>query len=822
MRDLEALVDEMSLEEQVSLLSGQDNWSVPGVARLGFGRLKVSDGPNGARGGGSLVGGVSAAAFPVGIALGATWNTALLKEIGAALATETRSKDARVLLAPTVNIQRSVANGRNFECYSEDPILTARLATAYITGLQDNGVSATIKHFAGNESEIERTTASSEIDERSLREVYLIPFEAAVKTAGTWAIMSSYNKINGTYSAENHWLLTEVLREDWGYDGIVMSDWFGSRTTAPTINAGLDLEMPGPTRDRGQKLVDAVKAGEVAPDTIRRSALRLLKLFERTGALDSTEEKPEQADDRPEHHDLIRRAGAEATVLLKNDGVLPLDTAGSGKIAVIGPNARHARIMGGGSARIDPHYSITPWDGLVSALGEERLSYTEGATNHRFEEVIKAPFKAEFFGNTSFEGAPVRVDQLDSSYGFFNETVVEGDLDWRNFSVRISGTYVPAASGIHSLGAYAAGYMKVFVDGKLVVDLGADKWQKGRTFFEEGCDEVVGEVELTAGTAHEIVIELVSKPYLNLIFTAFSVGIGFPLGDAAITEAAALARDAETALVFVGRSEEWDTEGSDLASIVLPGRQNELVSAVAAANPKTIVVLQTGGPIEMPWVNEVAGVIEAWYPGQEAGNAIADVLLGKAEPGGRLPQSFPVRWNDNPTHSQDPEVYPGLDGKMRYEEGVFVGYRHYDRTGIAPLFPFGFGLSYSRFELTGFEVEDLMEAEGVIRVHAGIRNVGDRAGSTVVQIYVRDVEAGIARPHKELKGFAKLALDANDGRTVSIDLTPRDFAYFDVVGRNWRIEAGTFEILAGFSAGDIVAGKTIELGERTLPVGGPL
>ncbi len=822
MRDLEALVDEMSLEEQVLLLSGQDNWSVPGNARLGFGQLKVTDGPNGARGGGSLVGGVSAAAFPVGIALGATWNTALLNEIGAALATETRSKDARVLLAPTVNIQRSVANGRNFECYSEDPILTARLATAYITGLQDHGVSATIKHFAGNESEIERTTASSEIDERSLREVYLIPFEAAVKTAGTWAIMSSYNKINGTYSAENRWLLTEVLRDDWGYDGIVMSDWFGSRTTAPTINAGLDLEMPGPTRDRGGKLVAAVKAGEVSPQTIRLSALRMLKLYERTGALDTIETVPETADDRPEHRALIRRAGAEAAVLLQNNGALPLDSAGAGRIAVIGPNAKRARVMGGGSAQLNPHYAVSPWDGLAAVVGADRLSYAEGCTNHRFEQVIKGPFKAEFFGNETFDGEPVQITEFDSAHAFFNETIAEAELDWKRFSVRFTGSYAPAASGVHRVGAYVAGYMKVYVDGALIVDLGPGKWRKGHTFFEEGCDEVVGEVNLTEGTAHEIVVELTSKTSDNLFFTAFSVGIGLPLGDAAIAEAAAAAGKAETALVFVGRSGEWDTEGSDLANIVLPGRQNELVAAVAKANPNTIVVLQTGGPIEMPWLGEVAGVIQAWYPGQEAGNAIADVLFGTAEPGGRLPQSFPVRWNDNPTHSQDPEVYPGLDGKVRYEEGVFVGYRHYDRTGIAPLFPFGFGLSYTQFELTGFEVEDRFDSEGVVRVHVGVRNTGERAGSSVVQIYVRDVEAAVPRPQKELKAFAKLALEANDGRSVSFDLSSRDFAYFDVAARNWRVEAGVFEILAGFSAADIGASKVIEIGERTLPVGGPL
>jgi beta-glucosidase len=820
MRDLEALVDEMSLEEQVALLSGRDAWTIAGNARLGFGALKVSDGPNGARGGGSLIGNTRAASFPVGIALGATWNTELVAKIGAALADEAKSKRARVLLAPTVNIQRSVTNGRNFECYSEDPILTARLAAAYIGGLQEKGIGATIKHFAGNESEIERTTASSLVNERALREVYLVPFEAAVKIAGTWAIMSSYNKLNDVYAAENRWLLTKVLREDWGYDGIVMSDWFGSRTTAPTINAGLDLEMPGPTRDRGQKLVDAVAKGEVAPETVRLSALRMLRLFERTGALDvAGEPLAEVADNRPEHRDLIRRAGAEAMVLLKNENVLPIDPAATGRIAVIGPNARTARIMGGGSARINPHYRVSPWDGLQSALGENRLVYAEGCSNHRFEDTVKGTFNAEFYDNLSFAGAPVHVENHEDTIGFYLDKgrLADGKVDPQAFSARYSGSYAATRSGVHRVGVYAAAYVKVFIDGKLVTDA-ASNWRKGRTFFEEGCDEVIGEIALEAGRTYAVVIELTPKSTDNLHFIAFAVGIGCPLGDEDIAEAARVAADAELALVFIGRSDEWDTEGSDLAGIALPGRQNELVAAVARANPRTVVVLQTGGPVEMPWIGDVAGLIEAWYPGQEAGNAIADVLIGKAEPGGRLPQSFPVRWQDNPTHSQDLEVYPGLNGKVRYEEGVFVGYRHYDRTGIAPLFPFGFGLSYTRFEFSGFEVENLMDAEGIVRVHAGIRNTGTRAGSSVVQIYVRDIAASVPRPHKELKAFAKLALDANDGRTVTFDLKARDFAFFDVAAQCWRIEAGTFEILAGFSAADIQASAEVTLAAATLPL----
>ena len=375
---IEKILDEMTLAEQVALLSGEDFWSLPAIPRLGIGKLRVTDGPNGARGGGSLIGGVKSASFPVGIALGATWDPALVREIGAALGEEAKSKGAHVLLGPTINIHRSVTNGRNFECFSEDPILTAELAVAYVEGLQAQGVAATPKHFAGNESEIQRTTINSEIDERSLREVYLLPFEAVVKRAAPWAIMSSYNKLNGTYTAEHRWLLTEVLRDEWGFDGLVMSDWFGSRSTAPTVNAGLDLEMPGPPRDRGAKLVAAVEAGEVSPATVRERARNVLRLMQRTGAFDAPVSITERADDRPAHRALIRRAGAAAAVLLKNDGVLPLDPGSTGRIAVIGPNAKVAQIMGGGSAQLNPHYRISPWEGSGGGAGRGTPGFCRG------------------------------------------------------------------------------------------------------------------------------------------------------------------------------------------------------------------------------------------------------------------------------------------------------------------------------------------------------------------------------------------------------------------------------------------------------------
>jgi beta-glucosidase len=814
---IEHLADQMTLDEKVSILSGEDFWSVPSIPRLGIGKLRVSDGPNGARGGGSLIGGVKSASFPVGIALGATWNVDLVKQIGAALADEVKSKGAHMLLAPTVNIHRSVTNGRNFECYSEDPVLSGELAVAYIVGLQGQGIGATIKHFVGNESEIERTTISSEIDERSLREIYLIPFEWAVKKADTWGVMSSYNRLNGTFTSEHNWLLTDVLRGDWGYDGIVMSDWFGSHSTAETVNAGLDLEMPGPPRDRGQKLIDAVKSGTVSEATLRERVINMLRLMQRVGSLDDHSEWQEKADDRPEHRALIRRASAEAAVLLKNNGTLPLK--GDGSIAVIGPNAKIAQIMGGGSAQLNAHYRISPWQGLVSALGEDRLRYAPGCTNHRFEPVLKGDFKVEYFANETLAGEPAHVADQDEAQAFWIGHIADGKVDPLHFSARLSGSFTPETSGTHRVGIYSAGFAKVYVDGKLIADAWTN-WSKGRTFFEEGCDEVVGTIELEAGRAHAVVIEFATKAFATLGLAAFAAGIGKPLGDEAIAEAVRIARNADTAVVFIGRNGEWDTEGSDLPSIDLPGRQNELVAAIANANPNTIVVMQTGGPVEMPWIGSVAALIQAWYPGQEAGNAIADVLVGAAEPSGRLPQTFPVRWADNPAHSQDREVYPGVEGKVRYEEGIFVGYRHYDRLGMTPLFPFGFGLGYASFAVSYLTVDDTeFEAEGNVMVGVTVTNTSDRDGAAVVQLYVSDDAASDPRPAKELKAFRKVQLKAGESRQLTMTLDARAFAFYRVQAKHWLVEDGSFTLRVGLSSVELpLTAKVVRKTTLMLPV----
>ncbi|MDR6901996.1 glycoside hydrolase family 3 C-terminal domain-containing protein [Rhizobium miluonense] len=809
---IDDILDRMTLEEQVSLLSGADFWTTVPVERLGVPKIKVTDGPNGARGAGSLVAGVNAACFPVAIALGATWDPALVERMGVALAGQAKSKGASVLLAPTVNIHRSDLNGRNFECYSEDPMLTAALAVAYIQGVQSQGIAATIKHFAGNESEIERQTMSSDIDERALREIYLPPFEQAVKKAGVMAVMSSYNRLNGTYTSEHPWLLTKVLREEWGFDGIVMSDWFGSHSTAATVNAGLDLEMPGPTRDRGEKLVAAVGNGEVKPETVREAARRILTLLERVGAFEKVPDLSEHALDLPEDRALIRKLGAEGAVLLKNDGILPLQKAGLGHVAVIGPNAAEARVMGGGSAQIAAHYRVSPLEGIRQALSNANsIHHATGCRNNRLINVFSGEMRVDYFKGRDLT-EPVIATETASKGEFFWFDLPSSELDPNEFSARMTASYVPTESGEHVFGMTNAGLAKLFVDGKLVVN-GYDGWARGDNYFGTANVEQRQGIHLEAGQSYKVVVEYCSSATTEegINLTAVRFGVEKPLGEEAMLDAVQKASDADVVLLFVGRDGEWDTEGLDLPDMRLPGRQEELIDRVAAANANTIVVLQTGGPIEMPWLGKVRAVLQMWYPGQELGHAVADVLFGDVEPGGRLPQTFPKRLSDNSAMVGDASVYPGKDGHVRYAEGVFVGYRHHDTRNIEPLFPFGFGLGYTRFSWGEAQASATrMGADGVT-VTVDVANTGDRTGSELVQLYVRPPVSALERPDKELRAFTKLRLMPGEKGTASLVVRPRDLSYFDERIGAFRAIAGRYEFLVAANALDIRSAVAIEL-----------
>lgn len=801
---LDSLLAKMTLEEQVALLSGADFWTTVPVPRLKIPKIKVTDGPNGARGAGSLVGGVKSACFPCAISIGASFDPSLARAIGKALAEEAKSKSARVLLAPTVNIHRSGLNGRNFECYSEDPHLTSEMAVGYIEGVQGEGVAATIKHFVGNESEIERFTMSSDIGERALREIYLPPFEAAVKRAGVRAIMSSYNRLNGTFTSEHPWLLTHVLRVEWGFDGIVMSDWFGSHSTVASVAAGLDLEMPGPTRDRGEKLVAAVKNGEIDAARVRESAGRMLDLIRWTGAFADPEMHEEHADDRAEHRALIRRAGAEGTVLLKNNGVLPLSKTETGTLAILGPNAAEARIMGGGSAQINAHYAVAPLEGIKKALaGSNAIFHVKGVSNNRLIKLHRGSVHIDYFDSLDLSGAPVHAEDIDMSERFWMDPISKA-FDINAFSARIAFTFTPEADGEHVFGLVSAGRSRLQVSGREVIE-NWESWKRGANYFTAGSDEVRCAVTLKAGVPVEIVAEFRSPAEGDggLHLNAIRIGVELPLGEAEFEEALKKAENCDVAIIFAGREGVWDTEGNDLPNLRLPGRQDELIARVAAVNEKTIVVLQTGGPVEMPWIDEVAAVMQCWYPGQEAGNAIADVLFGFAEPGGRLPQTFPLALSDNSAITGDAGVYPGKDGHVAYLEGVFVGYRHHDTRKVGTLFPFGHGLSYTTFAWGRPKISAETIGSDGIKVTLNVTNTGRRAGADVVQLYVRPLSPKVERPDKELRGFRKIRLGPGEARQVDLCITLRDLCRFDEEARCFVADAGEYEAVIAASAEDI-------------------
>ncbi|WP_019586125.1 glycoside hydrolase family 3 C-terminal domain-containing protein [Deinococcus apachensis] len=814
---IDALLDQMTLEEQVSLLAGADFWRTVPIPRLGIPSLKVTDGPAGARGGGPLVGGKRTAAFPVGIALGSTWNPELLHEIGQHLAREAQDKGAGVLLAPTLNLFRSTLNGRNFESYSEDPFLTGTLGTAYVRGLQSKGVAATVKHYVGNESEYQRNTISSDIPERALRELYLRPFEMTVKQGGAWAVMTGYNRLNGTYCSENARLIRGVLRGEWGFGGLVMSDWGGTHSAGESVRAGLDLEMPGPAKARATLLEEA-RNDEATRQAVREAARHVLRLIERTGTFDQPRDVRDEAERDEEYGStraLIRRAGAEGTVLLRNEGgLLPLPR--DAEVAVIGPNAAAGQVMGGGSAQMNAHRRVSPLEGLRAALGEENVTFAVGCDNDRFLPTLDVPVRIEYFG----EGGEAIAAETRQGSEIMWFSFPEG-VSPTAFRARLSLTLTVPGDGEYELSLFSAGLSRLAVDGKELIDHWTD-WAPGDTYFGFGSDEVRVTRSLAAGE-HQAVIEVTPKAVENSIAAFSAVRLGFrqPLPKGRLREAAERAAGADYAVVCVGTNGHWETEGVDRWGLNLPGNQDDLVRAVVAANPRTIVLLQTGGPVLMPWLDQVPALLQGWFPGQEAGHAFADVLLGHADPGGRLPQTFPARLPDDPTHPEAPDVqYPGENGHVEYKEGLYIGYRHVDRAGTTPLFPFGFGLSYASFELMDAR---LSAAEigpgGEVSVIVLLKNSGERPGQQVVQVYVRDVETTLERPEKELKAFGKVTLQPGQVWQGYLQLDMRSLAYFDDARSAWVADAGAFEVLIGTSSADLPFALPLTLtGEWSEPV----
>ena len=773
----------LSTEEKADLVAGDGIWTTKSLEQAGIPAIGVTDGPNGARGAGLLGTGTATACIPAGAVLGATWNPELVERLAGVLGDEARAKGCRVLLAPTINLHRNPLGGRNFECYSEDPILSGRVAAAFVRGVQSRGVATTPKHFVANDSEFERNTIDSQVDERALRELYLVPFEHAVLEGGTWGIMSAYNRLNGTFCSENEWLLTQVLRQEWGFDGLVISDWFAVRSTAASARAGLSLEMPGPGQWYGSGPIgEALAAGEMNEGHLDRITGDVLRLLERTGAFDGDDgcgPGQENKLDRPEDRALIREAAAAGTVMVANNGVLPLDSAMSGSLAVIGPSARKAQIMGGGSATVQAYRNVSLMDALEDEHGHLDVSYAQGCDIERSLVALAAPMlrgklRLEYFNGHDWSGPVVHTNESGSAeLVFFGEP--GPGVNPEAFSVRATGVLVAEDTGEHTLGLVQLGRCRVLLDAEAVLDATEGDYHRGDDFFGMGSEVIYAPVQLIAGRETAIVIEYSSRD--GFMLCGVRVGLKSQVERDLIAEAVETAAAADVAVVVVGTNADWETEGRDRDSFDLPGDQPELIRRVAAVNPNTVVVVNTGGACNLDWADEAAGVLVAGFGGQEMGYAVADVLFGQADPGGRMTMTVPARYEHSPAYLN----YPGENGVVRYGEGLYIGYRWFDARAIEPAVPFGHGLSYATFEWSpprvsgggGAEVADpvVMEVDVV--------NTSDRPGSDVVQVYIEPPTSLLHRPVRELKGFAKVHLAPGERTTARIVLNRRAFAYYD-------------------------------------------
>jgi beta-glucosidase len=786
---IEALVGELTVAEKCALVTGADVWSIPGCDRLGIPTWRVSDGPVGVRGQRATPG----LLLPGPSAMAATWDTALVQEMGRALAQECLDRDVDLLLAPTVNLHRSPRAGRHFEMFSEDPELTAKIARAYIEGVQSEGVGACIKHFVGNEQEHERLTSESCIDEQTLREAYLRPFEVAVKDAHVRAVMGAYNYVNGDHACSHQHLLQEVLKGEWRFDGLVMSDWEALKETVRPARNGCDVEMPGPGKWWGDgQLAAAVHAGEVPTAQLDDKVRRILGLLSWRGRLPGKSIPAEERSvDRPEHRALARRAAAESMVLIKNAGLLPLRPGCS--VALIGPGCAATALMGGGSAALTPHRTpsilesfTARWDGKVShAVG---VSLQRGGPSIPRAWFDGDTVLAELFDGVDFGGVPLAVQRLRKvANWWYGETYPEGV---ECLSVRLSWRITAPASGRYKLSGAGHGPTRLFLDGQLISDNEVDGFPSGL-----GLRGGEGYANLEAGRSYDLLLEARGHP--SVIKAALTdIGAQFldQSQDQVFAEAEQIAAACEVAVVVVGSNDQWESEEYDRSSIDLPADQDSLVRRVLAANPRTVVVLNCGAPMRLPWLDEVPAAMLAWYPGQEGPDAVVDVLCGQADPGGRMPTTWPVDEQDTPSYLN----YPGDNGVVRYAEGLLLGHRWYEHRGLRPRIPFGHGLSYTTFDWTEAQISG--SGTGA-RVSVRVRNSGKRAGAEVVQIYVAK-DSPLPRPPKRLAGFAKLHLGPGEQATAIVDLDDSAFRRWDVALGAWTVDSGCYEIIVGASAID--------------------
>ena len=761
-----------------------------------------------------------------------------MSDVGRLMADEALAKGCHVVLGPTINIQRSPLGGRGFESFSEDGILSGTLAGHYSKGMQEKGVGATLKHFVCNDQEHERLAVDSIVTQRALREIYLLPFQVAMRICRSACIMTAYNKVNGTHVSENKEIIGDILRKEWGWDGLVMSDWFGTYSTSEAINAGLDLEMPGKSRWRGDVLAHAVSSNKVAEFALDECVRNVLNLINYLDPLGIPEGAPEKELNREQDHTLLRRAAAESVVLLKNqDNILPLKK--DEPILIIGPNSKIAAYCGGGSASLLPYYTVTPFEG-VSAKSQASIKFSQGVYSHKDLPLLgpllktadgKPGFAFRVFNEPPMEANREMVDELHlvASIGFLMD-YVNPKIKSMTFYVDMEGYFTPEEDGLYDFGVTVVGTGKLLVDDEIVVD-NTKNQQRGSAFFGNGTIEEKGAKQLQAGRTYKVVLQFGTAPTSDLDnrgIVAFGPG-GFRFGAARrvnqedlIAHAVEQASSTKQVVLFVGLTMEWETEGYDRDHMDLPPGSDELISRVLAANPNTVIVNQSGTPVTMPWAYNAKAILQAWFGGNECGNGIADVLYGDVNPSAKLPITFPMRLQDNPSYVN----FRSERGRVLYGEDVYVGYRFYEKIERDPLFSFGYGLSYTTFTRSNLSINTVPEnptlphqPEGTvtepITAILTVTNTGLVAGSEIAQLWILPPSTNsVNRPVRELKGFNKVFLQPGESKEIQIVVDKKvATSWWDEQRGAWASEKGDYRVEVtgtgeGVLKGEFEVGRT--------------
>lgn len=801
----------MTLEEKCRLLGGASSWRTNAIPRLGIPAIKMSDGPNGVRGESQGTTRTPGLNIPTSIVVGASWDVHLALQLGVLLGREARRKAVHVVLAPTVNLHRTPIGGRTFECLSEDPELSAQLASAIVRGVQSQEVAVTVKHFAANDTEVDRMTVDALVDETVLREFYLRPFESTVIDAGAWGVMSSYNRVNGHHAANNRELLHEILRVDWGFDGFVVSDWFGAHDTVESIRAGLDIPMPGPSTIYGKKLLKAAEQGVVAEAEIDARVETVLRLIERTRADEFPASSVEITVDDEYEREIVRNAAVAGTVMVRNvANALPLEPGSVDSIAVVGPNARATRTQGGGSSGMQAMQTSTILDGLRARYGDHVVSWRRGTSIDKLAPVVEAErmrtpegafgWCVDYFDRDEVNSTPRYSTITDRSVLTFFGAAPQG-VDPFDFTVVVTGEFIPEVDGTHDVSLVITGMGSLSVNGQVVVDDPLGQLPRSREYFGFGSEEQVHGIPMKKG----VPVKFEARMRTRAGFSALRIGIAEPLDTNELKDAVAFAANADAAIVVVGTNDEWETEGHDRDSIALPGQQDELVRQIAAVNPRTIVVVNAGAPVAMPWFNDVHAILIGFFGGMEMGNAVARIIAGDDDPGGRLPVVYPVRLEDSPAMRD----YAPVDGVQRYTEGEWYGWRGQAKNGVDPLIPFGFGLSYGE-SVWGAPRVTVDRSWPRCEVVVPVSCVSSRPATEVVQCYVRRV--GDSNPPR-LAGWSKRLVQPSSFADIPVQIPWTAFRRWNPGRRTWQVQGGKWEILVATSSLGIRTSLIVEIDE---------